>query len=112
MLEGKPNFLIMSKDQFLLDAKYYGKIITLVVKDKTKEASPEPPLSIWPLLEKFSDVVPQELVVGLPPMHDIQHIIDLILGNCLSNLPYCRMSQNEHKILQDQVKDLLRKGLI
>lgn len=43
MLEGKPNSLIVLEDQFLLDIKECGEIITLAMKGKTEEGALEPP---------------------------------------------------------------------
>ncbi|GKG47953.1 hypothetical protein Tco_0509838, partial [Tanacetum coccineum] len=56
--------------------------------------------------------MPKELPSQLPPMRDIQHHIDLILGSSLPNKLAYRISPKEHEELQRQVKEALRKGLI
>ncbi|XP_035548652.1 uncharacterized protein LOC118349183 [Juglans regia] len=111
-LAKKASFLIVSEDQFLIDAKECSKIVTLAMKGRTEETTSEFPPTVHLLLEEFLDIIPQELPAGFPPMRDIQHCIDLVTGASLPNLPHYRMSPNEHKVLQDQVEDLIRKGLI
>ena len=64
------------------------------------------------ILEEFADIVLEELLFGLPPIRDIQHLIDLILGFDLPNKPTYRTSLNENEELKRQVNDLLGKGLI
>ena len=41
---------------------------------------------LLPLLEEFKDLVPDEIPLGLPPMRNIQHHIDPVLGSPLPNI--------------------------
>ncbi|XP_017981010.1 PREDICTED: uncharacterized protein LOC108663034 [Theobroma cacao] len=72
------------------------------------------PLSkdVKPIIEELCDVVLEEIPHGLPPMRDIQHAIDFIPGSIIPNKPAYRMSLQEHKKLQHQLKQLLEKGLV
>ncbi|XP_040994300.1 uncharacterized protein LOC121240841 [Juglans microcarpa x Juglans regia] len=71
--EKKNYFLTVAEDQFLIDAKESGEIVTLVVKGRTEEAVSKLPPHVQRLFEEFSDIVPPDLPAGLPPMQDIQH---------------------------------------
>jgi len=61
------------------------------------------------VIEEFSDVFPEDLLNMLPPMCDIQHAIDLVLGSNLPNLPHYRMNLTEHVELKRQVNELIDK---
>ncbi|KAK9227018.1 hypothetical protein WN943_012067 [Citrus x changshan-huyou] len=89
-----------------------GSEVYVLVVFEENEDSNEPPLIMKYLLEEFSDVVPEELSHGLPPMRDIQHCIDLILGSVLPNKAAYRMNPKEHEELQRQVEELIRKWLV
>ncbi|GKA95913.1 hypothetical protein Tco_0818008 [Tanacetum coccineum] len=106
--KGNENLLSISK---LMDEVYQSEIIyALVVHDEEPLISVPP--FVKPLIEKYVDVMPKEIPSGLPPMRDIQHHIDLILGLSLPNKAAYRMSPKEHEELQRQVKEAIVKGLI
>jgi hypothetical protein len=63
-----------------------------------------------PFLKEFSDVFPDEIPHGLPPMRDMQHYINLVPRSMLPNKPTYRLNPKEHEELQRQVKELIEKG--
>jgi hypothetical protein len=83
-------------------------------------ARPSTPAPIWhslpteigALLQEFHDVMPNELPRALPPMRNIQHVIDLFPSTSLPNLPSYRMSPTKHQELQHQVQELLDRGFL
>ena len=64
------------------------------------------------LLNEFKDISLDDLPARLPPLRDIQHAIDVILGSPFPNLPRYRMNLSKHKELNKRIKGLLQKGLI
>ncbi|XP_054816913.1 uncharacterized protein LOC129316515 [Prosopis cineraria] len=50
-------------------------ILVLEMNDETAN-----PPGVIPLLSEFSDVISDEILLGLPPMRDIQHAINFVLG--------------------------------
>ncbi|XP_060190694.1 uncharacterized protein LOC132619952 [Lycium barbarum] len=47
------------------------------------------------LLTKFDDVISEDVPLELPPMHDIQHQIDLVPGDSLPNKASYRMNPTQ-----------------
>ena len=74
-------------------------MLALVVVEKNDEVKEVPPI-VRSVLKEFHYVVLEEIPLGLPPMHDIQHHIDLILGSVLPNKTAYRMSSKQHEELK------------
>ncbi|GJW39249.1 putative reverse transcriptase domain-containing protein [Tanacetum coccineum] len=68
------------------------------------------PEAMIPLLEEFSNVFPDKLSDGLPPLRGIQHHIDLYFGSQFPNMPHYRMGRVQHEELCRQVEELVSKG--
>jgi len=64
------------------------------------------------LLQAYAHVFLDEIPSGLPPKRDIQHHIDLIPGAILPNKPAYRMNPKDTEDIQQQVKELVSKGLV
>ncbi|KAL3605045.1 hypothetical protein D5086_005904 [Populus alba] len=65
----------------------------------TKDKNEGLPTALQQVLQQFKDVFLEELPSQLPPPRDVQHVIDLVPGSSLPNLPYYRMSPAEHEEL-------------
>ncbi|WRX11626.1 Integrase [Theobroma cacao] len=89
-----------------------SSLLYLLLVCEENEVSSPLSKDVKPIIEEFCDVVLEEIPHGLPPMRDIQHAIDFIPGSIIPNKPAYRMSPQEHKELQHQVKQLLEKGLV
>ncbi|RDY11949.1 hypothetical protein CR513_03318, partial [Mucuna pruriens] len=91
----------------------------LLVKEKllvllyfTNEFHSSFPCEVDSLLQKFTDVFPDEVPHGLPPLRGIEHQIDLIPGCPVPNRPAYRTNPEETKEIQKQVNELLQKGFM
>ena len=54
--------------------------------------------------------MPNEMPKQLPSMWDVHHVIDLIPGSTLPNLPQYRMSLTENEELNRKIQQLLDRG--
>ena len=102
---------MLSKSKLEKEIRAGSDVKALVAIEET-ESEKEIPKEVEPIMVEFVDVVPKEIQHGLPPMRDIQHQIDLVLGSIFPNKPAYRMSPKEHEELTRQVDELLNKGLI
>lgn len=73
-------------------------------EDTTKE--------VLKLLEKYKGIVVEEIPNSLPPIRDISHQIDLILGATLPNKFAYKMTPSQNEEISRQVLGLLDKGLV
>nr|GEU41760.1 hypothetical protein [Tanacetum cinerariifolium] len=107
--EGSNLFVKKTSLEELMKTSPY--VFTLVVVEENKIIS-EAPLQVQPLLREFSDVIPDDIPLGLLDMRDIQHCMDFIPGSAIPNKIAYRMNPKEFMELQRQVTKLLEKGLI
>lgn len=87
-------------------------VYTVVSKEVPPEFALDCPPKVEHILVEFKEMFPKDLPDQLPPMHDIQHAIDLVPGANFPDLPRYRMNPTEHVELKRQVDELLRKGFI
>ncbi|RDX66636.1 hypothetical protein CR513_54574, partial [Mucuna pruriens] len=90
------------------------KLLVSLYKDIyfSNEFHPSFPCEVDSLLQEFTDVFPDEVPHGLPPLRGIEHQIDLIPGCPIPNRPTYRTHLEETKEIQKQVKDLLQKDFV
>ncbi len=94
----------------------YGMLCVMRVLDEfePKEATKVVSLSkcIKQVLNKFPDVMPEELPDEVPPRRQVDHAIEVMPGMApLAKAPY-RMNHEELKELKVQLEKLLAKGYI
>ncbi|XP_043807318.1 uncharacterized protein LOC122721963 [Manihot esculenta] len=70
------------------------------------------PSSFKSMMQEFTDVFPDELPSGLPPLRGIAHQIDFIPGSSIPNRPAYRSNPMETKEMQRQIDELMEKGLV
>ncbi|GKB78780.1 putative reverse transcriptase domain-containing protein, partial [Tanacetum coccineum] len=104
----KPTGTLLTLSQFEDELEMGDDVFVLIGKEVAEDS--EIPKAMIPLLEEFSDVFPDELPDGLPPLRDIQHHIDLEPVSQLPNRPHYRMSPREHEELRRHI-DLIKVNL-
>ena len=84
--------------------------LALVAKEISSDSSSvDVPLEVKNLLDDFVNMVLDELPHELPPLRDIQHAIDLVLGSQPPNLPHYRMNPKEREVLNRQVEGFFER---
>ena len=69
------------------------------------------PLGVSNVLQEFSDVFPDEIPAGLPPLRGIEHQIDLIPGASLPNRPHTAPTPMRQRRYSDKYKRFSIKGM-
>ena len=103
---------LISHDQIEKSLHEGSTCYALVAREADRNSEEQIPEHIKPILDEFSETLPQDLLGELYPLRDIQHAIDLVPGETLPNLPHYKMNPTEHAKLQWQVEELLDKGFI
>lgn len=103
---------IINMKEFKREAKEEVVVFALVIIKAIPDITTECPPEVGPILREFWNMFPADLPDEFPSMHNIQHTIDLVPGEKLSNLPHYRMNLIEHAELKKPINELLRKGFI
>ncbi|GKA26280.1 gag-pol polyprotein, partial [Tanacetum coccineum] len=101
----------LPKSTMFREVRDVKKCYALVIFEENK-VTPKHPSIVQTLLNKFADVILEEMSPGLPPMRDIQHGIDFIPKASIPNKVAFRMIPKEHEELQHQVEELMAKGYL
>ncbi|KAE8676682.1 putative CCCH-type zinc finger family protein [Hibiscus syriacus] len=107
------NTTLLSMSKFLDEIEHGDVVYALLpYENNTVDVDADLPVEVQRLLVEFSNLMPEDLPHGLPPMRDIQHQIDLVPRSSLPNRPVYRLSRKEAEELQRQVEELLERGYI
>lgn len=115
-IPSKPFLLTLFGKKFQQNTKESNTLYAIIVIEKLHTqidtSTTTLPYQIQKLISQFKEIPQKDLPNSLPPLRDIQHQIDLVLGASIPNLPHYRMSHKKNEILQGIVNDLLQKHLI
>ena len=64
------------------------------------------------IIDEYKDVFPEELSKGVPPLREVQHVIDVEPSSKPSYRPPYRLGPAEQDELEEQIRDLLDQGFI
>jgi len=107
--KGKMVMNLISHDQIEKSLNEGSTCYALVAREAEPETEMQISGHIKSILEEFFGILPKDLPGELPPMRDIQHVIDLVSRATLPNLSHYRINPVEHAELQRQVEELLDK---
>ncbi|XP_042954672.1 uncharacterized protein LOC122291092 [Carya illinoinensis] len=98
------NTNLLSMSRFLDEIEHGGMVFALLpCENSAVDVDTDLPVEVQRLLAEFSNLMPEYLPPGLPPMRDIQHQIDLVPGSSFPNRPTYRLSPKEAEELQRQL---------
>ena len=96
VINAQLNTLTQIVKDFNQELKRGTLILTLTAREAVEESDSTIPPEVTLVTKEFCDVFPEDLPSKLPPMHDLQHAVDLVLGACLPILPHYRINRTEH----------------
>ncbi|XP_059076294.1 uncharacterized protein LOC131875696 [Cryptomeria japonica] len=109
--EKEPTVIVIGEKEMVKTLKEsQEESFVLVVKPKDKdESDPIVPIPnvVKGLLDKYKEVNTSELPYTLPPLRDVCHQIDLILGALLPNKAPYKMTPNQNAKISRQVHEML-----
>ena len=92
-VDGMPSLLIVNnEDEFDRECKELKQVYAVMVTDGEPKKVAIILEAIQPLIKEFEVLFLEDLPVGLPPICNIQHCIDLAPGTSLPNLSHYRMN--------------------
>eukprot|EP00253_Pinus_taeda_P021342 PITA_21342 len=110
-----PKTLLLRGKEYLKQIEENEVNFVVICKPKvimTSTKVSDLPIEIQEMLEKYCDIIVDDLPNELPLIRRINHHIDLIPGASLPNKAAYRMTPIENEEVRKQVQELLDKGLI